>query len=79
MSEEGITKVGVELLRYLAAHPEAQDDLEGLVRFWLLERRLTETRAEVKQALDDLVARGLVESVEGPDGRVRFRRAGSEG
>lgn len=75
MPEAALTLVAVEILRHLSVHPDAQDDLDGLIDFWLLERRLSETRAEVEDALQLLTSRALVEAVVGADGRVRYRRA----
>ena len=50
-----------EILRYLVDHPEAEDTLEGIARWWLERRRIDQTVDEVGESLDLLVARGMVE------------------
>ncbi|HEX8719725.1 MAG TPA: hypothetical protein VF736_03710 [Pyrinomonadaceae bacterium] len=49
-----------DVLSYLAEHPEAQDTLEGIVEWWLVERRIVEQTSAVKEALDEMVAQGFV-------------------
>lgn len=67
-----------EILEYLTRHPQAQDTVEGIAEWWILEQQAHASAAKVKAALDRLVARGLV-SVQGSrDGRV-FYRASSDG
>jgi hypothetical protein len=62
-----------EILRYLANHPQAQDTVEGIVEWWLLEQRLTRATAQVKTALEQLVTQGLVIASEETAGRVYYR------
>lgn len=62
-----------EILAYLADHPQAQDTVEGIVEWWLLEQRLKQAVAQVQTALDQLVAEDLVIAREGPTGRVAYR------
>ncbi|MCI0539578.1 MAG: hypothetical protein L0Z50_30580 [Verrucomicrobiales bacterium] len=62
-----------DILAYLSEHPGAQDTLEGIVEWWLLERRIQRVTREVKTTLDDLVARALVTARHGLDGRVYYK------
>ena len=62
-----------EILAYLAEHRGAQDTLEGIAEWWLLEQRIVTRAAEVREALGGLVAEGLVIEREGGDGRRHFR------
>lgn len=62
-----------EILAYLAGNPLAQDTLEGVAEWWLLEQKIKNLTAEVKQSLDDLVWRGLVLERRGKDARVHYR------
>ena len=61
-----------EILAYLAENPDAEDTVEGIAQWWLLEQRIQRTHAEVKATLDKLVARNLVVVHQGPDGRVYY-------
>ena len=62
-----------EILEYLARHPQAQDTVEGIAEWWILEQRVHASSAEVRAALDRLVARGLVSAQSSQDGRVFYR------
>jgi len=62
-----------EILAYLAEHPDAQDTLEGIVEWWLLEQRIKRWTARVKEALAELVSRGLVLERQGKDSRILYR------
>lgn len=53
-------EVSREILRYLLRHPEAQDTLEGISEWWLLEETIIRKYAEVQAALRNLVDRGFV-------------------
>ena len=49
-----------DILRYFVEHPQALDDLEGITRWRLLERRIQENLTRVGQALSWLVSKGLL-------------------
>lgn len=61
-----------EILAYLSEHPDAQDTLEGIVRWWLLEQEIKRERDKVKEALNELVNRGLVIERKGSNAQVRY-------
>lgn len=60
------------VLDYLSKHREARDTLEGIVGWWLVEQRIIEQTAAVKEVLDELVADGLLLKSEGADSRVFY-------
>jgi len=62
-----------EILAYFVDHPQAQDTVEGIVEWWLLEQRIKQATTQVKAALEQLVAEGLVIIREGTAGRVYYR------
>jgi Fe2+ or Zn2+ uptake regulation protein len=51
----------------------AQDTLEGIVEWWLLEKKIQHSTAEVKSVLDQLSAKNLIVEFNAPDSRVRYR------
>jgi hypothetical protein len=69
----GDSPIAYEILAYLAAHPEAQDTVEGIVQWWLLEQHIQRQTVHVKAALAQLVAEGLVLERKGKDARVHYR------
>lgn len=52
--------IACEILAYLSEHAEAQDTLDGIMHWWLLEREIRHQTGLVKKALGELVDRGLV-------------------
>ena len=62
-------EIAREILAYLIDHPEAQDTLDGVVQWWLLEREIKYQIDKVREALIELVGKGLV--LERKDGRMR--------
>jgi len=61
-----------EILAYLVEHPEAQDTLEGITEWWLLEQRIRHAVAEVDGVLHDLVAGDLLVTRQCADGRTYY-------
>jgi hypothetical protein len=72
------TLPSAEILRYLRAHPQAADTVDGIVMWWLPRQRYEEAVDRVQHALDDLVARGLVDRITLVDGTVLFADRGQE-
>ena len=62
-----------EILSYACRHPRAQDTIEGIARWWLLEHRIESIVGEVRRAQLELAAAGFMLERSGPDGRVHYR------
>ena len=60
-------------MAYLARHPDAQDTIEGIAEWWLLEQRIVRAIAEVKAALAELVAKNLIVERKDKTGRSYYR------
>ena len=73
MSSRDTTEISYDILKYLLEHPDAQDTLEGIVEWWLLERRVKDQTLKVKEALAQLVAEGFIIEQQGMDLRARYR------
>ncbi|OPX92861.1 MAG: hypothetical protein A4E58_03208 [Syntrophorhabdus sp. PtaB.Bin006] len=71
-------QIAHDILIYLSKHPDAQDTLEGIVEWWLLEQVITHHMAAVKEALAELVDRELVLEIKSADSRVRYRSNGEK-
>jgi hypothetical protein len=70
-----VNTIADEIARYLKDHPDAADSLEGIRRWWLPRVRLEETTAQLEEALEDLLRRGVVVRQGLADGTVLYRRA----
>jgi hypothetical protein len=67
------SRLASHILSYLTKHPRAQDTLEGIVEWWVLEQGVEQRVVAVKDALAKLVAQGSVLQGERPDGRVYYK------
>jgi len=72
-SEACLPDVSREVLRYLIQHPSANDTVEGIVQWWLLEQRIQHSLAEVRAAMAGLVASQLVVAHQRRDGRIYYQ------
>jgi hypothetical protein len=66
------SQLGYQILAYLVEHPDAQDTVEGIVEWWLLERQIKFQTARVKEVLCELVAKGLIIEQKGYGPKVRY-------
>lgn len=61
------------LLSYLFENTAASDTLDGIVEWWLLDRKLRYEIVEVKEVLDEFVDKKLIFESEAADRRVHYR------
>jgi len=61
--------------RYLEMHPAASDNLAGISRWWLPRQRLEYPMESVREALQYLESRGLVEQLDNDTGDTLYRKA----
>jgi len=73
MCKIGKRQIAHDILAYLVDHPRAEDTVEGIVEWWLLDRRIMREAKMAKEALSDLVGKGLVLERAGRDARSRYR------
>lgn len=69
--EEGV--VGRSILAYLVDHPDAQDSVEGIVRWWLLEQKVKFHTSKVEDALAELVSEGYLVMYDKIDAWATYR------
>lgn len=62
-----------EILRYLELHPDAADNLDGVIDWWLFEQRLMRPAKQVESALNILIEENAVEKIRNPDGTTIYR------
>jgi len=72
VDKAGEVEVAHHILAYLHANPDAQDTLEGIIEWWLLDQNIKRQSERVKQALAQLTARGLIVARMGTDSRVHY-------
>ena len=76
----GKDEIAREILAYLADHPYSQDTFEGIVQWWLLERKIKYQEVLVKEALDELISEKLIHehTNRGSESRYQINRQKSE-
>ena len=67
------TEIAREIPAYLIEHPDAQDTLDGIVQWWLLERKIKYQTDIVRKALAELVAKEFLLECKGRDDRIHCR------
>ena len=72
MSEMRRSEIARAILAYLCEHPEAQDTLDGVTEWWLPKQRVKSQKGYVKQAINELVARGFVLRHKGLDCQIHY-------
>ena len=61
-----------EVLAYLVQHPQAQDTMEGIAEWWLLEQRIHSAVADVEATLRELVSHDFLVARQCRDGRTYY-------
>ena len=72
MADERL-KITHRILGYLVENPNAQDTLEGIVEWWLLDRFTRSNAARVKDALEELVTADLILERKGKELRTYYK------
>ena len=67
------SQISREILAYLVEHPEAQDTIEGILEWWLLERQMRIQATRVETALFELVAEGFLLEHKRMNSRTHYR------
>ena len=61
------------ILAYLSEHPEAQDTLDGIAQWWLLDQKIKCQIEMVKEALTELKEQGFLLEHKGGDSQIHYR------
>jgi hypothetical protein len=75
--EEPVQVIAHTIQRYLEVNPDAADSAEGIRRWWLPPALAEESPGTVEEALDRLVAAGVISRRPLPDGRVLYAKRGA--
>ena len=66
-----------KILSYLIDNPEAQDTLEGIADWWLLQQDIKRNVALIRRAVDELIYKGFLLERQGND-RTRYYHVNHE-
>jgi hypothetical protein len=61
-----------EILDYLARHPDAQDTIDGILHWWVLDACVRKWTPKIAGAVQQLVEQGFLEEKLSPDGQIFY-------
>jgi hypothetical protein len=62
-----------EILAYLARQPGAQDTIEGILHWWVLDAYIQKWAPKITKTVAQLVQKGLLEQKRAADSNVFYR------
>jgi hypothetical protein len=62
-----------EILDYLARHPDAQDTIDGILHWWVLDACVRKWAPKIAATVTQLVEQGFLEEQRCADGKVFYR------
>jgi hypothetical protein len=62
-----------EILEYLARHPGAQDNMDGILRWWVSDAYTRKRAPKIVKTVAQLVEQGFLEQRRSADGNVFYR------
>jgi hypothetical protein len=72
-SESTLPSPAAEILEYLARHPDAQDTIDGILNWWLLDTCIRKWAGKITETVDFLVREGFLEEKSSDDGHILYR------
>ena len=61
------------ILEYLNENPQAQDTLEGIAQWWLLQQQIKRSTSLIQNLLNELVEEGFLIFRQGMDHQIHYR------
>src|SRR5215470_7906556 len=61
-----------EILDYLARQPDAQDTIEGILRWWVLDSCIRKWEPKITKTVAQLVEQGFLEEKRSSDGKIFY-------
>jgi hypothetical protein len=62
-----------EILDYLARQPEAQDTIDGILHWWVLDSCIRDWTPKIAKTVTQLVEQGFLEEKQFADGNIFYR------
>jgi hypothetical protein len=72
-SEPSLASPAPEILDYLARHPDAQDTIDGILHWWVLDAGRRKGASKIAETIAQLVEQGFLEQKPSADGQVFYR------
>jgi len=72
LSDPVLASPAPEILDYLARQPEAQDTIDGILHWWVLDSCIRSWAPKIAKAVAELVGRGFLEEKPSSDGKIFY-------
>jgi hypothetical protein len=72
LADPRLPSPALEILDYLARHPEAQDTIDGILHWWVLEACIRKWAPKIAETVAQLVERGFLEQSQSADGKIFY-------
>jgi hypothetical protein len=73
LSDPSLPSPAPEILDYLAKQPDAQDTIDGILHWWVLDACIRESSTKIAETVAQLVEQGFLEQKPSADGQVFYR------
>ena len=71
-TDPSLPSPGPEILDYLARHPDAQDTIDGILHWWVLDAHVRKWTPKIAETIGQLVERGFLEEKRSSDGKIFY-------
>jgi hypothetical protein len=72
-SDSRLPSPAPEILDYLARQPNAQDTIDGILHWWVLDAYARKCAPKIAETITKLVERGFLEERQSPDDKIFYR------
>ena len=72
LAEPSLPSPAPEILDYLARHPDAQDTIDGILHWWVLDACVRKWAPKIAETVAKLVEKGFLEEKPSPDGQTFY-------
>lgn len=72
-ADPSLPSPGPEILDYLARHPEAEDTIDGILHWWVLDACIRTWAPQITKTVAQLVEQGFLEKSFSSDGATFYR------
>jgi hypothetical protein len=73
LSDPSLPSPAPEILDYLGRHPDAQDTIDGILHWWVLDAGIRKWAPKIAETVAQLVEQGFLEQKPSADGQVFYR------
>jgi hypothetical protein len=73
LADPRLSSPAPEILEYLARQPGAQDTIDGILHWWVLDACIRNWTPKIAETVAQLVEQGFLEQKRSADGKIFYR------